>query len=100
MIKTVALPALVAFISVGIAAEASAWDRNGSVTGPRGTSTVQGSGSCSGGACARNVTKTGPAGHSATRQGSGSCSGGSCSGSRTTTGPRGQSATRSGTISR
>jgi hypothetical protein len=76
MIKTVAIPALVAILAAGVAADASAWERKGSFTGPRGTSTVDGSGSCSGGACTRDVTKTGPFGYSASRQGSRSCSGG------------------------
>ncbi|MEM6973228.1 MAG: hypothetical protein AAF577_10535 [Pseudomonadota bacterium] len=101
MTRTIAIPALAALLAIGVAADASAWERKGSVTGPRGgTSSVHGSGSCTGGSCSRDVTKTGPWGYSATRQGSGSCAGGTCSGSRTTTGPRGRSWTRQGSISR
>lgn len=100
MPKTIAIPALVAFLATGIAADASAWERKGSFTGPRGTSTVEGSGSCAGRACSRDVTKTGPLGRAFSRQGSGSCADGRCSGSRTTTGPSGQSWTREGSISR
>jgi len=100
MIKTVTIPALAAVLIAGVSADASAWERKGSIAGARGTATVEGSGSCSGLSCSRNVTKTGPNGNSATRQGSGSCADGSCSGSRTTTGPAGKSLTRQGSISR
>lgn len=104
MTKSFATPApvaiLVAILAAGIAADAGAWERTGSFTGPRGTSTVEGSGSCSGRACARSVTKTGPYGNSASREGSGGCADGTCSGSRKTTGPAGQAWTRNGSISR
>ena len=100
MMKKIAVPALVAILAAGVAADAGAWERKGSFTGPRGTSTVDGSGSCSDRACSRSVTKTGPQGYSASRQGSGSCADGTCSGSRTTTGPAGQAWTREGSISR
>ncbi len=100
MITNVAVPALVAILAAGVAADASAWERKSTFTGLRGTSTVEGSGNCSGGACTRDTTKTGPYGYSLSRQGSGSCSDGSCSGSRTSTGPRGQSVTRQGSITR
>lgn len=101
MLRTIAIPAVIAVLSTGVATDTSAWERKGSFVGPRGgTATVDGSGSCSGGACSRSITKTGPQGFSASRQGSGSCSGGSCSGNRTTTGPRGQSWTRQGSLSR
>lgn len=82
--------------------EASAFERNGSVTGPRGTSSVHVQGGCSGSSCSRNVTRTGPYGGTVTRSGAVSCSpeSSSCSGSRTTTGPYGGTVTRQGTISR
>ncbi|MEM6676453.1 MAG: hypothetical protein AAF675_01130 [Pseudomonadota bacterium] len=100
MTKSMAIPALIALFAAGFPAEASAWERKGSFTGLRGTSTVHGSGSCSGSACSRSITKTGPYGYSASRQGSGSCANGACSGSRTTTAPNGRSWTREGSISR
>jgi hypothetical protein len=42
MTKLIALSTLAAALSVGAAADANAWTRSGTVTGPRGTSTVQG----------------------------------------------------------
>ncbi|MEO1274360.1 MAG: hypothetical protein AAFU72_07300 [Pseudomonadota bacterium] len=100
MTKFFTIPAIALTLSLGAAADASAWERKGSITGWRGTSTVEGSGSCSGGSCSRAVTKTGPNGYSVSRQGNGSCSGGTCSGSRTTTNRLGNSITRQGSISR
>lgn len=100
MTKTLTISALVAILALGSAADASAWERKGSFTGPRGTSTVEGSGNCSGGACSRNVTKSGPLGNSVSREGSRSCANGICSGNRATTGPGGRSFNRTGSISR
>ncbi len=97
MITTAALTGLLA---IATATSASAWERNGNISGPRGTNTFNAQGSCSGGSCARSATVTGAYGRTATRNGSGSCSGGSCSGSRTTTGPAGRSLTRSGSFRR
>ncbi|MEO1711429.1 MAG: hypothetical protein AAFR70_14295 [Pseudomonadota bacterium] len=97
MITTAALTSILAISTV---TSASAWERNGSVSGPRGTNTFNAQGSCSGGSCARSATATGAYGRTATRNGSGSCSGGTCSGSRTTTGPAGRSVTRSRGFSR
>lgn len=100
MTKTILISAAIGLLAAAAAPEAGAWERKGSITGWRGTATVQGSGRCSGGTCTRDVTRTGPYGHSATRQGSRSCADGTCSGSRTTTGPGGRSVTREGSISR
>ncbi|MEL6226454.1 MAG: hypothetical protein AAFR01_05470 [Pseudomonadota bacterium] len=97
MITTAALTSILAIATV---TSASAWERNGSVSGPRGTNTFNAQGSCSGGSCARSATATGAYGRTATRNGSGSCNGGTCSGSRTTTGPAGRSVTRSRGFSR
>lgn len=97
LIKTTAVAALIA---VSTASAANAWQRNGTVTGWRGTASVNASGSCYGGTCSRNVTRTGPYGYSMNRQGSVSCAGGTCSGSRTTTGPYGGTITRQGTVTR
>lgn len=100
MKKIIAFSVLSAALTMGALADANAWERKGSVTGPRGTSTVESSGNCTGASCSRQVTRTNPFGQSATREGEGSCENGTCSGARTTTGPRGQKVTREGSISR
>ena len=100
MTRFIALSALATALIIGAAADANAWTRAGSVTGPRGTSSVQGSGSCAGGTCSRSITRTGPYGNSVTRQGTVSCAGGVCTGSRQTTGPNGQTIYRQGTVTR
>lgn len=92
--------ALSGVIAISLATDAFAWERQGSVTGPRGTNTFNAQGSCSGSSCSRSATATGANGNAATRRGSASCSGNSCSGSRTTTGPAGRSVQRSRSISR
>ena len=97
MISTIAIAGLLA---IPFGAEASAWERNASVTGPGGTNTLSAQGSCSGNSCSRSATATGAYGRSATRSGSASCSDGSCSGSRTTTGSGGRTFQRSGSFSR
>jgi len=97
MITTAVLAGIVA---IATATSASAWERNGSVSGPRGANTFSAQGNCSGGSCSRSATATGAYGRTATRSGSGSCSGGNCSGSRTTTGPAGRTFQRSGSFSR
>ena len=58
--------------ALGTAAEAQAWTRSGSVTGPRGgTATYGGSGSCAKGqGCAWKGGGTGPAGRTWSRTGS------------------------------
>lgn len=56
-------------LSVASAADANAWTRTGTATGPRGTSHVTATGSCAYGSCTRNVTRTGPAGNTYTRTG-------------------------------
>jgi uncharacterized low-complexity protein len=63
--------AVVGALSVAAVADASAWTRSASSTGPRGgTSSLSASGSCANGTCSRSATRTGPAGNSFTRQGS------------------------------
>lgn len=81
-------------------ADAVAWTRHGSSSGPHGSSSVDASGSCADRSCSRSVTRTGPAGRTSTHQGEAGCADGSCSGSSTTTGPRGATRTRSGSLSR
>jgi len=56
-------------LSVAAAADANAWTRSATATGPRGTSHVTATGSCANGSCTRNVTRTGPAGNTYTRTG-------------------------------
>lgn len=101
MRKTIALSVLALALSLGAATdEAHAWSRRASSTGPAGTSTVDASGSCSGGSCSRAIIRTGPGGNSVSRVGSASCANGSCTGTRTTTGPGGQTRTRTGSVTR
>jgi uncharacterized low-complexity protein len=68
MKKLFVMSALAGALSVGAAADASAWTRSGTSTGPRGTSSFQATGSCANGSCSRTATRTGPAGNSYTRQ--------------------------------
>ncbi|WP_158668882.1 hypothetical protein [Bradyrhizobium guangdongense] len=56
-------------LSIAAAADANAWTRSATATGPRGTSHVTATGSCANGSCTRNVTRTGPAGNTYTRTG-------------------------------
>ena len=62
--------AIIGSLSVAAVADANAWTRSTSSTGPRGgTSSVQASGSCANGSCTRNVTRAGPAGNTYTHTG-------------------------------
>ncbi len=85
MKKLFAFAALAAIFSISAAMDANAWSRSSSFTGPRGTSSVQAQGSCSGGACNRTITRTGPYGGSVTHSGSTTCASGSCTHSGATT---------------
>jgi uncharacterized low-complexity protein len=67
MKKLFILSALAGTLSIAAAADASAWTRSATSSGPRGTSSVQASGQCANGTCSRSVTRTGPAGNSVTR---------------------------------
>jgi uncharacterized low-complexity protein len=69
MKKLIAMSTLAGALSIAAAADASAWTRSGTATGPRGTSSVQASGGCANGSCTRSVTRTGPYGNTYTRQG-------------------------------
>ena len=69
MKKLVLTSAIIGALSVAAVADANAWTRTGSATGPRGTSSVSVTGGCANGSCTRSVTRTGPAGNSYTRQG-------------------------------
>jgi hypothetical protein len=91
---------LAVMLSFATAADANAWTRATTVTGPRGTSTVTASGACANGVCNRQVTRTGPYGNTASRQSSAQCAGGVCTTSSVATGPRGRSVYRSSVIYR
>lgn len=94
-----ATAAIAGLLLVGMAAEASAWTRQGTVTTARGTYAVNGSGSCAGGTCSRTRTVTGPYGGTVTRSGSVTKTGpGQYQYSGTATGPYGRTVTRSGTV--
>jgi hypothetical protein len=127
--KTMMSLAAAACVLTLAAADANAWQRNTTSTGPNGNSrSVESSGGCSGGTCGYSRSVTGPMGNTRTRSrtvtdqgdgvswdrersvngpngntvtygGSGSCSGGSCSYERGRSGPNG-SVSRSGTVSR
>jgi uncharacterized low-complexity protein len=60
--------AVIGAMSVAVVADANAWTRTGTTTGPHGTSSVRVTGSCTAGSCTRSVTRTGPAGTTYTRQ--------------------------------
>jgi uncharacterized low-complexity protein len=62
--------AMIGALSLAAAADANAWTRNVSATGPRGASSATITGSCANGSCARSATRTGPAGNTYTRTGS------------------------------
>jgi uncharacterized low-complexity protein len=70
MKKAILMSMLAGALSIAAAADASAWTRSATSTGPRGTSSLQASGSCANGTCSRSATRTGPAGNTYTRQGS------------------------------
>lgn len=99
--KPIMLSAFItAAVSLWAIAPAGAWERSGSVTTARGTTTASASGGCAGGTCSRSASVTGPQGYGASRSGSVSASGNSSlSYGRTTTGPAGGSVTRSGSVS-
>lgn len=92
--------ALGAALTFATMSPAAAWTRNGSVSGARGTASVNGSGSCSGAGCTSQRTWTGPNGNTAQGSSSTNCASGVCTRDTTTTGPAGQSRTRQGQVSR
>mgnify|MGYP003481639647 FL=1 len=69
MKKLIAMSTLAGALSIAAAADASAWTRSGTTTGPRGTSSVHASAGCANGSCTRSVTRTRPSGNTYTRQG-------------------------------
>jgi hypothetical protein len=69
MIKIQSL-ALAAAMLIAVVADASAFTRSGSVTGPAGrTATYGGSTTCTGGTCSSQGGVTGPRGNTITRSG-------------------------------
>lgn len=93
--------ALAGLLLAGSAADASAWTRQGTVTTPRGTYAVQGSGNCAGGSCNYNRTVRGPYGGTVTRSGTVVRTGpGQYNYQGSVTGPYGRTVTRSGTVVR
>lgn len=100
MKKFLAVSSLAVALTCLTIADASAWTRAATVTGPRGTATVRASGGCAYGVCGRTVTRTGPYGATMSRTGSASCAGSVCTVNRTTTGPHGNTVTRTGTFYR
>lgn len=69
MTKFLLTSAVIGALSIAAAADANAWTRSATGSGPRGTSSVTASGSCANGSCTRNVTRTGPAGNTYSRTG-------------------------------
>ena len=70
MKKLVLTTAFIGALSVAAIADANAWTRSRTATGPRGSSSVSVTGGCASGTCTRSATRTGPAGNTYTRQGS------------------------------
>ena len=90
--------AAVALIFAGVA-DANAFQRSGTTSGARGTSSYSANAGCSGGTCSRTMTRTGPQGGTMTNSGSVTKTGpGQYSYSGSTTGPNGQTRTRSGSV--
>ncbi len=84
-----------------VSADAHAFSRSGSTTGPGGrTTSYSGSATCANGACASQTTRTGPNGASATRSAGTTCANGSCTRTMQRTGPNGATGGRTGTVSR
>lgn len=99
-----ALTAITALLMAASLSPARAWERDVTVSGPKGESSISVDGRCSDGACSRSVTAMGPNGATVTRIspqirfGAGnvarSCSDGSCTREITRKGRYGRSVTR------
>jgi hypothetical protein len=99
MKKLLALTAGAFVAATAFAADADAWERRSTITGPAGNSGhVEAYGSRGGGEWYRNRTITGPSGNTATLGATGSCYGGECQIERQRTGPAGNTVRRSTTI--
>ncbi|MBN9670854.1 hypothetical protein [Roseibium aggregatum] len=91
---------LAATLSLALAADASAWTRNTTRSGPAGTATFSATGSCANGVCNRSATRTTPYGNQIQTQNSTVCANGTCTRSSTSSGSYGGSINRQTTISR
>jgi len=101
MKKIMALTAGAFVAATAFAADADAWERRSTITGPAGNSAhVEAYGSRGGGQWERGRTITGPAGNTATLGATGSCYGGECQIERSRTGPAGNTVNRNTTIRR
>jgi len=102
MKKLLALTAGAFVATTAFAADADAFERRSTVTGPAGNQVhTQGSIKQTGpGQWERQRTITGPSGNTATLGATGSCSGGECNINRSRTGPAGNTVGRSTTIRR
>lgn len=98
MTRTLLLAAATAGLFFAGLAEASAFQRSGTVTSPRGTGSFAASGSCSNGTCSRSAARTGAYGRSMSHSGSVTKTGNGYSYTGTTTGPNGQTRSRSGNV--
>lgn len=100
MMKNVSMVSIaaVSLLFAGIA-DANAFQRSGSVSSARGTSSHAASASCSGGTCTRSVSRTGAQGRTMSNSGSVTKTGtGQYSYTGSTTGPNGQTRSRSGSV--
>jgi len=91
---------LAATLSLAVAADASAWSRTATRSGPLGTSSFNASGGCANGNCNRSATRTTPSGNQIQTQNNTNCANGVCTRSSTSTGSYGGSINRQTTISR
>ncbi len=100
MKKIMALTAGAFLAATAFAADADAWERRSTITGPAGNQVhTQGNAQRTGdGGWTRNRTITGPAGNTATLGASGSCDGEGCNIQRSRTGPAGNTVRRDTTI--
>ena len=100
MSRSLWIAAALASLTQAATPAAAGWQRQGTVTTPRGSFRSSAAGGCAGGTCARSGTTTGPRGESVTHSGATSCAGGTCTRNGTLTGPNGGSVTTSGSLTR
>ncbi len=101
--KSLILAASIGMLSLATAADANAWTRNASTTGPYGGSIhASGSGGCSGYNCSSSGTYTNAYGQTVTRNSQTACDPvtQACNRSSVVTGPYGGQVRRNSTIAR